>query len=174
MRIQAALAVLLTACSATSQRRPSGSESPAPSPISPVDVAIARNSTAADQLDSLLASVLSLDARFVEIGEGFQYTGETDSSFQRLVRNPLSVRRLVDCLGWDRRSAATYEGAPVLVGTVCELALAATPYVESRYYPDRLSPDIWMSGWIDYRNPPIEKLRSAQKAWTRQLRRDPP
>ena len=173
MRVVAFLLVC-TGCVTTSKTtsRPSA---PVPEPaVTAREVAAFRNSVEVDRLDSLLAAVLSLNAQFVDLGHGFQYTGEPDSSFQRLVHAPESVRRMVDCFGWNKLSAATYDDKRVLVGAVCGIALAATRYVATRSYPLRLSRDLWTSGWGAYRNPSLETMRSAQKAWAAQIRRDPP
>ena len=174
MRIAILSVLLVTACVARNAPQHNIDASPAiASEPTPLDVAAARGSNYADQIDSLLASVLVLDSKFVEGGEGFQFIGESDKAFQRLARIPESVPRLVECLGWDQLSHSSWQGTRVLVGVVCGHVLIATPYVESRFYPFRLSPELYKSGWGDYHNPSIEKLRIVQKAWRVQLIHDP-
>jgi hypothetical protein len=145
------------------------------SPPTTLEVASFRAGNVPDLIDSLVAGILALDAEFAESrsGAAFLFTGENNSSFQRLTRIPEAIPRLVECLGWDRRSATTWHGTHVLVGAVCGHALAATPYVESRQQTTRLPIGLYDSGWGDYRNPPIEKLRAVQKAWRVQLIADP-
>lgn len=137
-----------------------------PPAVTPVEVSRSRGASAPDQIDSLLASVLSMDAEFEDIDaepSGFSFSGQTDSAFRQLVMLPGVIPRLVSCLGWDRRSRTTWHSAPVLAGAVCGQALRATPYWQRR---DNSDP------WVDYNNPTIEKLRTVQARWDTVLKKD--
>jgi hypothetical protein len=132
------------------------------------EVARSRGATIPDQIDSLIAVVVGMDAEFAEANTdqpAFIFTGSTDTAFQRLAEMPGVVPRLIECLGWDRRSGSTWNGIPVLVGAVCGNVLLATPYREQRKGD---------KPWIDYRNPGIEGLRRAQARWLGVLANDPP
>jgi len=122
-------ALLLASCARQNDR----SRPPAPTPD---EVARSRGSTAPDEIDSLLAKILAMDAEFgaaeTKDVPAFFYSGRNDSAFKRLAVIPAAVPRLVDCLGWDRRSRSMWEGAPVLVGAVCGHVLRVTPYAQSR------------------------------------------
>jgi hypothetical protein len=79
------------------------------------------------------------------------------------------VPRLVECLSWDKRSSSTWRGDELLVGVVCDQVLVASAYVASRMYPYRLPPNLYASGWGDYRNPSIDTLRRVQHVWREYL-----
>jgi hypothetical protein len=179
MRVGLLVLVLLTgSCVAHTDPGQIGINGPPSGPLAPgpAEVARSRGSDVSDRIDSLVANVLGLGGEFLELetGPAFIFTAETDSAFQRLARIPEAVPRLVDCLGWDRLSRATWRGTLVLVGTVCGDVLAATPYAQHRVHPYRLSPSLLEAGWGDYRNPPLDKLRAVQRAWRRELLHDPP
>ena len=133
---------------------------PAPTPR---EIAQLRGAAFPDRIDSLLARVLAIDGEFGEADgdpPAFYYSGQSDTSLGRLAMIPEALPRLVDCLGWDRRSRSTWHAAPLLVGAVCGHVLRATPYVQSRQDAEP---------WIDYENPTIGKLRSIQAKWRKQL-----
>ena len=176
--------MLLASCSQQDDRRRVGIDTGAfgmsaqqkPLAPTPAEVALSRGAPAPDQIDSLVAQVLGIDAEFGEADSdppAFFFSGQNDSAFKRLGVIPASVPRLIDCLGWNRRSRTTWHGAPVLVGAVCGHVLRVTPYVHARQQPDRWPRGFWESAWIDYRDPGIDKLRAVQKLWLKQLQRDP-
>ena len=133
----------------------------------PEEVAHSRGARVPDQIDSLIASVVGTDAEFGDAGTDsptFYFSGQDDTAFKRLAVMPAALPRLVECLGWDRRSRTTWNGAPVLVGAVCGHALLYTPYVRKRNHTHP---------WVDHRDPTIDRLRAVQLLWLSQLRRDP-
>ena len=137
-----------------------------PPALTPVEVSRYRAASAPDRVDSLLASVLSIDAEFEDIdGEppAYWFSGHGDSAFMQLAVTPGVVSRLISCLAWNRRSRTTWHSAPVLVGAVCGEVLRATPYWQRR---DNSDP------WVYYNNPTIEKLRTIKARWDTVLRNE--
>ena len=137
-----------------------------PPAVRPAEVSRSRGASAPDRIDSLIASVLSIDAEFEDVdGEppAFSFSGQNDSAFKELATTSGVVPRLVSCLGWDRRSRTTWHSAPVLAGAVCGHALRDTPYWQRRGDSDP---------WVDYNNPTIKKLRIVQARWDSVLKKE--
>jgi hypothetical protein len=178
-----ASALLVAACSRGNEPRAVGIDTAAFSisaqqklqAPTPEEVAHSRGSQSPDQIDSLVANVLGMDEEFGESDSdppAFFFSGRNDSAFKRLAVIPAAVPRLVNCLGWNKRSRTTWHGAPVLVGAVCGHVLLATPYFQARN-SDRWPRGFRESAWVDYRDPAIDKLRAVQTLWLKQLQRDP-
>jgi hypothetical protein len=158
LRRLSVLVVLLASCSRQADQ---------PQVPTPEEVAHSRGARVPDQIDSLIASVVGMDAEFGDGGTDsptFYFSGQSDTAFKRLAVIPAAVPRLIECLGWDRRSRTTWNGAPVLVGAVCGHVLLFTPYVRKRNYSHP---------WVEHRDPTIDRLRALQLLWLSQLRRDP-
>jgi hypothetical protein len=179
-----ASALLVAVCARGNEPRAVGIDTAAfgisaqqkPQAPTPEEVAHSRGDQSPDQIDSLIAKVVGLDAEFAESDSHphpFMFSGQNDSAFKRLAVIPAAVRRLVSCLGWNRRSRATWHGAPVLVGAVCGHVLRATPYIQTRNYPDRWPRGFRESAWADYRDPSIDNLRAVQTLWLKQVQCDP-
>jgi hypothetical protein len=136
-------------------------------------IAQLRGATRPDSIDALIAHALAAKGEFREVGDmAYGFTGN-NSAIDSLSRMPGALPSLVDCLGWDLRARATYEGHQLLAGVVCFQGI-----IESEYFQRRNAHD-WPDGFadvafIDFRDPSLQKLRRAQQGWREQLRRQPP
>ena len=137
------------------------------------DLAALRGSERVDSLDVQLAAALRTPGQFFEAGDN-AFALTSDSTLHRLSADRGAVPRLVECLGWDRRAAATWQGYPVFVGVVCFHALMATQYFDKLNVGFDWPQALQDSGWISYRTESLSKLRAARDWWREQLRRVPP
>lgn len=97
----------------------------------------------------------------------YEFTGDT-LKIKRLGEEPGVVPRLVNCLGWDKRSNARWQGSRLLVGVICGQALMITPYAR-----ELKSEHAYPATWIDFRNPTIEQARESQTKWQETLASHP-
>jgi hypothetical protein len=154
----AALVTTLAACSAS---------------FSPRQIAERRGETRPDSIDALIAEALAAKGEYKELGDmAYGFTGSY-AAIEALSRMSIALPRLVECMGWDLRARATYDGHPLLAGVVCFQGI-----VHSRYFQQRNQRD-WPDGFadsafVDYTNPSLQELRKAQQGWREQLLRDPP
>jgi hypothetical protein len=141
--------------------------------ISSSDVAAWRGSTRTDSLDRLLAIAFRTPGRFFEAGDN-AFALSSDSTLRSISVDPTAVPRLVECLGWNKRAAATWMGYPVFVGVVCFHALMSTAYFEKLNVGFDWPQALQDSGWVSYRTDDLAHLRAAREWWRSQLRRVPP
>ena len=91
-----------------------------------------------------------------------------------LSQMPRALPRLVECMGRDLRSKATYDGHPLLAGAVCFQGIVYSRYFQQRNQRD-WPPGFADSAFVDYTSPSLKDLRAAQRLWReQQLQRDPP
>jgi hypothetical protein len=160
MKLEALVAALVTtlvACSAS---------------FTPRQIAERRGVALPDSIDVLIAEALAAKGEYREFGDmAYGFTGD-ETAIEALSRMPMALPRLVECMGWDLRAQARYDGHPLLAGVVCFQGI-----VHSRYFQERNQRD-WPNGFIDsafvdYRDPSLRELRRAQRRWREQLLRDP-
>ncbi|MFL5557033.1 MAG: hypothetical protein ACJ794_00240 [Gemmatimonadaceae bacterium] len=133
--------------------------------VTPALVAQWRGASEPDRIDVLISSALS--ARGEYSGDDlYQFSGN-ESAIKTLRTLPEAFPRLVECLGWDKRARATYEGSPVLVGVVCYQGMAGSVY-RQRLRNESLPPT---GLWVDFKNPSIAELRKTQALWQEILQR---
>jgi hypothetical protein len=132
------------------------------------DVARWRGASSPDGIDSLIAVAVSSEGQFEGDSEQYNFTGD-GQSMVTLSKLPAAIPRLVECLGWDQRAAAKWMGSRLLVGVICQEALAGTAYAAELgaawVARSAAMPRNYEQLWVGYRNPPITKLRSAQAEW---------
>jgi hypothetical protein len=137
------------------------------SSLQALDVARWRGATTADKADSLMADALSAEGEFNADDTYYEFTGDT-LRITRLSQQPGVVPRLVDCLGWDKRSNAKWKGSKLLVGVICGQALMNTPYAD-----ELRKKGAYPNTWVDFRNPTLEQAREAQSKWQATLSSHP-
>lgn len=177
------LACLSSACSAGDRQRSTAADSAAvsrptasakdsssPAPTVAATVARWRGSTIPDHIDSLMATAFSTEGAFTGDDEMYDFSGNK-TRFEELGNVSLAVPRLVDCLGWDQRAAATYRGARLLVGVICDQALIRNPKIQKLL--TTLGPGGYPDVSLDYRNPAIAEVRNAQLKWRKLLLNQP-
>ncbi|MDP9206856.1 MAG: hypothetical protein M3P12_15635 [Gemmatimonadota bacterium] len=138
--------------------------------IAATEVAHWRGSAIVDQIDTLIAAALNTKGEFTGDSEMYEFSG-SENSFEKLSKLPSAVPRLVDCLGWDQRAAATFKGARVLVGVICDQVLIRNPNIQERL--TTLGPNGYPNPGIDYRNPSINQMRKGQLEWRKLLLNQP-
>jgi hypothetical protein len=153
-----ALAGTVAACSASINAR---------------QVAQLRGAARPDSIDVLIAHALASKGEFREMGDmAYGFTGSY-AAIEALSRMPTALPRLVDCMGWDLRARATYDGRQLLAGVVCFQGIVHSQYFQRRNqhgWPNGFSD----SAFVDYTDPSLHELRTAQRGWREQLLRDPP
>jgi hypothetical protein len=127
-----------------------------------------RGAASPDQIDSLIAEALTVEGQYYGDDDDYGFTG-SEKAVQALRSMPNALPRLVECLGWDKRARATYNGARVLAGVVCYQGMAGSARVQ------KLNERGLVSGvkYVDYRNPPLQDLRESQAQWRKVLREHP-
>ena len=129
------------------------------------DIATWRNTPAApDKLDRLVASTLSAKGSYDGNEEEYYFSGNEDALVE-LRKIPDAIPRLVECLGWDKRAAATYNQTTLLVGVVCYQGILGSAYNNKLNDQDAFP----KAGQINYTNPSLEEVRRAQAEWRKVL-----
>jgi hypothetical protein len=156
--LPAALVTALAACSAS---------------FTPRQIAERRGVTRPDSMDTLIAEALTAKGEYREFGDmAYGFTGD-EAAIEALSRMPMALPRLVECMGWNLRAEARYDGHPLLAGVVCFQGIVHSRYFQKRN--QRNWPDGFIdSAFVDYTNPSLLELRRAQRGWREQLMRDPP
>jgi hypothetical protein len=133
------------------------------------DIAVWRNGPAVpDKLDTLIASALSANGSYDGNDEEYYFSGAEDAVVE-LRKIPDAIPRLVECLGWDKRAAATYNQTTLLVGVVCYQAILGSAYNNKLNDHDAFP----KAGLINYTNPSLEEVRRAQAVWRKVLVSNP-
>lgn len=138
----------------------------AESELTETEMARLHGSATPDEIDTLMAAALNTKGAFTGDKEMYEFSGG-EKTFEKMGKIPSAVPRLVDCLGWDRRAAATYQGVKVLVGVICSQALIRNPKI--RNLLTTLGPNGYPVVWVDYRNPSISEARKGQLEWRKLL-----
>jgi len=118
-----------------------------------------------DSTVTLMTAVLNTQGAFTGDKETYEFSGSKEA-FEDLSKIDSAIPRLVDCLGWDQRGAATYKGTRVLVGVICYQVLMRNQMVKKLI--TTRGPNGYPEVWVDFRNPAIADVRKAQTVW-RQL-----
>src|SRR2546429_31117 len=117
-------------------------------------VAQLRGATRPDSIDALIADALAAKGEFREVGDmAYGFTGSY-SAIDALSRMPTALPRLVECMGWDLRARATYDGHQLLAGVVCFQGIVHSRYFQRRNqhdWPDGFSD----SAFVDYTDPSL-------------------
>jgi len=161
MKLRISVATLVTtlaACSAS---------------ISPRQIAERRGVTRPDSIDALIAEALAAKGEYKEVGDmAYAFTG-SNTAVETLSRMPIALSRLVECMGWDLRARATYDGHRLLAGVICYQGILHSGYFQQRnqrHWPNGVPG----SAFVNYTNPSLQELRTARDGWREQLLRDPP
>jgi hypothetical protein len=138
--------------------------------ISVRQVAEWRGSAVTDQIDTLMAAAFNTQGAFTGDNEMYEFSG-SKKAFEDLSKISSALPRLVDCLGWDQRAAATYQSTRVLVAVVCHQALIRNPAMKKLI--TTRGPNGYPDVWVDFRNPPLADVRKAQSVWRQLLSNQP-
>lgn len=140
------------------------------SEVAATEIALWRGSAIPDEIDTLMTAALNTEGAFTGDSEMYEFSG-SEKAFEELGKLSLAVPRLVDCLGWDHRAAATYRGARLLVGVICDQALIRNPKIQKLL--TTRGPNGYPNVWVDYRNPSINEARKGQSEWRKLLLNQP-
>jgi len=135
----------------------------------PGQVAKWRGSSVPDKIDSLLAAAFSAKGEYTGDEEEYAFSG-SESAVEALRKIPDAIPRLVECLGWDERAAAEFNGSKVLVGVVCYQAILGSEY-NNKLNNESAFP---VAAQVEYSNPSIDVVRKAQSEWRKVLTTHPP
>lgn len=129
---------------------------------SPMVIAQWRGSQIPDKLDTLMADAFNAGGTLTETEEEYGFL-RSDSALIQIGKQPGGIKRLVDCLEWDRRALAQVNNQRILVGVLCLQGI-----LRSRYGQHLAGSDIWPanvgegSTIEDYRRARLEFLRIMQ------------
>jgi len=130
--------------------------------VTSAEIATWRSSSIPDRVDSLMAAAFNTEGAFTSDSEMYEFSG-SEKAINDLGNSPNAVPRLLDCLGWDQRAAATYQGARLLVGVICDQALMRNPKIKKLLTTP--GPGGYPKIGLDVRNPSIGEVRAGQLAW---------